>query len=247
MKSTKLILILVIALMVSGCTNITPAEESNHLSIQGSGKLVSREFDFSGFDRVDAGLSFGLTIRQAEDFSVTLTADDNFIDYILIKQDASTLHLGYQPGYAYNVRGVSMHVDVRMPDLAGLALSGSSATRLVNVHSLETFQAELTGSSALEGDLQSVDASFDLSGSSVVNLSGSAHQFTLESCGNSIANLEKFKVENAAINVSCNSITSINVDGQLDVDASQHAQVYYSGQPYVVNHEIFQNASVKKK
>lgn len=238
MKNNKLLMILLIALLAAGCSTAHQAGQNNNLSVTGSGNLVSRQFDLTGFDRVETGLAFGLTIRHGDRFNVTLTADDNFIDYILVEQVGATLYLGYKPGYAYDVRGVTMHLEVTMPELTGLTLGESSHTRLVEARSAEKFVAVLSGSSALEGDLQAVDARFELSGSTYVNLTGSADQLVLESCGSSIAKLAGFATRDAAIKASCNSISTVMVSGNLDVDASQFAQVFNNGTSVSFNNPV---------
>jgi hypothetical protein len=240
MKKITSLTIVILAILMAGCSNIQSIDTSNHLSIQGSGNIVSTQFDFTGFDRVEIGLAFGLTVHHGDEFKVTLTADDNFIDYILVEQEGSTLNVAYKPGYAYDVKGVTMLVDVTMPDLAGLTLGESSHTWLVNAKSAEIFEAELSGSSALEGTLQAVAANFELSGGTYLKLSGSAEQMRVESCGNSIADLADFAVKDAALEVSCNSITSVHVNGQLDVNASQHAQVFNFGTPVSLNDPAYE-------
>ena len=246
MKKITFVLIVALTVLAAGCSNTKPAE-NNHLAIEGSGNLVSRQLDYTGFDKVEAGLSFGLTIRHGDDFNITLTSDDNFIDYILVEKSGTTLRIDYKPGYAYNVRGVTMHIEVTLPDLAGLSLGESSHTRLVDVRSGQNFEAKLTGSSMLEGDLQAAEANFILSGSTYLSLTGTAEQLKLESCGNSVANLENFAAGNAFLEVSCNSITSVRVEGNLDIDASQYAQVFYWGEPESVNNAVFESAYLEKK
>jgi len=224
---------------LAGCSEAKQNDKGNHLSIQGSGNIVSKQLDFTGFDRVEIGLAFGLTVRHGDEFNVTLTADDNFIDYILVEQVGSTLNVTYKPGYAYDVKGVTMLVDVTMPDLAGLTLGESSHTWLVDTKSGECFEAKLTGSSALEGTLKAAAANFDLSGGTYLKLAGSAENMNVESCGNSIADLAGFAVVDAILEVSCNSITSLRVNGQLDVNASQYAQVFNYGTPVSLKDPVF--------
>jgi len=240
MKKITSLTIVILAILMAGCSNIQPIDTSNHLSIQGSGNIVSKQFDFTGFDRVEIGLAFGLTVHHGDEFKITLTADDNFIDYILVEQKESTLYVDYKPGYAYDVKGVTMLVDVTMPDLAGLTLGESSHTWLVNAKSAENFEAKLTGSSALEGTLQAAAADFELSGGTYLKLSGSAEQMGVKSCGNSIADLTSFEVADAFLEVSCNSITSVHVNGQLDVNASQHAQVFNFETPVSLNDPAYE-------
>lgn len=56
----------------------------------------------SAFDQVEAGLTFSLTIRQGEVFSVVLFSDDNFMQYLQVEQTGRNISLGFLPGYAYD-------------------------------------------------------------------------------------------------------------------------------------------------
>lgn len=247
MRKITIILIVITALLLAGCGKTPQTPRSNDLVVHGSGTIISKEIDVTEFDRLEAGLHFDLTIRHGDDYQLTVLSDDNFIEYIDVKQVGTTLSLGLDPGYAYNIYDVTLQVEATLPDLVGLTLNQSSHAWIDQAFSTDTFTAELTGSGSLEGELQAAKASFKLSGASAVNLSGSAETLRLDSCGNSIANLERFTAVEAVLEVSCNSITSIRVNGSLDVNASQNAQVFYSGEPVSLSSDTFQSALVEKK
>ena len=247
MKTIVKLITITLTILLVACSRFNQGPENNDITIHGSGNLVSKEIDVNDIDQLEAGLHFSLAIRQGEETSVRLTSDDNFIDFIQIDQVESTLVFGLDPAYAYNFYNVTLQVEVTLPDLAGLTLNGSSQAVLLDARSLSEFGAELSGSSWLTGTLQANAASFELSGSTSVELGGSAVQLRLNACGNSIANLERFAVENAALEVSCNSQTSVAVNGRLDIDASQHAQIFYFGEPERVNSALFENAFVEQK
>jgi uncharacterized protein YcfL len=247
MRKITIILIVITALLLAGCGKTPQTPRSNDLVVHGSGTIISKEIDVTEFDRLEAGLHFDLTIRHGDDYLLTVLSDDNFIEYIDVKQVGTTLSLGLDPGYAYNIYDVTLQVEATLPDLVGLTLNQSSHAWIDQAFSTDTFTAELTGSGSLEGELQAAKANFKLSGASAVNLSGSAETLRLDSCGNSIANLERFTAVEAVLEVSCNSITSIRVNGSLEVNASQNAQVFYSGEPVSLSSDTFQSALVEKK
>lgn len=247
MKIITKLLFITIVLFATGCSSADPTSKNNEVTIHGSGDLVSKEINVADFDRLEAGLHFNLTIRPGEVHQVIMTSDDNFIDFIQVDQDGTALNLGLKPGYAYNLYDVTLQVEVFLPDLTGIVLNGSSRAQLADAESAVNFQAVLTGSSALEGTLHAEAVNFDLAGNSYMNLAGSADNLGLESCGNSYADLGKFVVGDAVIDASCNSVTTVAVSGDLDINASQHAQVFYLGQPESVNGATFENAFVGQR
>jgi len=244
--NTKLITIAFVLILIA-CSKTGEGQKNNRVTIHGSGNLVSKDIDLAYFDSLEAGLHFSLSIRHGEESRITITSDDNFIDFIQVDQDGSRLTFGLKPGNAYNFYDVTLHVEVSMPDLAGLTLSQSSYALLTETFSAENFEVELSGSSVLEGTLQAVGTTFDLSGNSRVNLTGSAQNMRIDSCGNSVADMERFIVEIASLELSCNSKTSVTISSKLDIDASQHSQLIYSGEPELVQKSIVENAYVGQK
>jgi hypothetical protein len=151
MKIISKLLSIAIAILMVGCSLNNRTAKNNNLSIVGSGNVVSQARAVSGFDRVEVGLTFDVTIRQGEDFSVVLYSDDNFIDYMQAEVQGTTLSFGFVPGFAYDLHGVTLRADVTMPELTSLELSGSSHANLDGLRSRGILDIELSGSSFLAG------------------------------------------------------------------------------------------------
>ena len=247
MKNLSKFLLVVLAILMVGCAQIKRAPQVNNVTVTGSGNLTTREVTVSDFDQIEIGLTFDITLHQGEDYSVVLTSDDNFIEYIQVEQSDGTISFGFKPGYAYNYYGVTLRADVTTPELNELRLSGSSHALLNSITLTEDFEAELSGSSSLDGDLNAKNASFILSGSTYIKLSGSAERLYIDACGNSLAELGNYHAEDAALEVSCNSTSVVNVAGMLDADASQYSQVFYIGSPTSVLREVNESAYVGPK
>lgn len=247
MKTISKLILVILVVLVAGCSQIKPDSLDNRVTVSGSGNLTSREVDLSDFDQIEAGLTFNVTIRQGENFGVVLTSDDNFIEYIQVEQSGRTISFGFKPGYAYDYSGVTLRADVTMPELAGLSLSGNGHAKLNGFKAVEYFEAELSGSSFLEGELNAAKASLSLSGNTYTKMIGSAEKLRLDACGNSVADLGRYRSVDAALEVSCNSTSVVNVAGKLDVDASQYSQVFYTGGPASIVREVNESAYVGPK
>jgi len=239
--------LLIMAAFSVACEREKPVSENNDIDITGSGNIVSREIAVANFDRVEAGLHFNVTLHQGEAFSVTLFSDDNFIEFIEVEKTGTTLNFDLKPGYAYNFRQVALRAEVTMPELVGLSLSGSSHVTLDGFKPQGAFEAELTGSSSLSGELEADTTRFNVNGGAYVKLAGSSRILWLDACGNSVTDLSEFEAVNATLDVSCASTAVVNVDGKMDVDASQSAHVYTVDQPASGEMTANESASIQPR
>mgnify|MGYP001059219324 CR=1 FL=1 len=62
--------------------------------VKGSGNLKTEIFNFSDFTRVDVSSAFEAEIAQSGSYSVSITADDNLLEYIRVSKEGQTLKVG---------------------------------------------------------------------------------------------------------------------------------------------------------
>jgi hypothetical protein len=210
---------------------ITIACKMGQVSLTGSGEIVTLQQDFTNFEALVVSDAFQVDIRQGDEFSVTIRADDNLQDYLQVVQKGDTLYIGLQPDHSYNLRQVTLQAEVVMPGLASLDLSGSSHGRVAGFSSGDPLKVNLSGSSSLDGEIACGNASFDLSGSSDLVLAGSAHDVKLQASGASHADLGEMPAVDVTVNLSGASDATVNPSGTINVDASGASQLYYLGSP----------------
>jgi hypothetical protein len=194
--------------------------------VVGSGDLVTKEEFFSDFTSVDAGSGFMVEIFKSNSYNVLVTADDNAMEYIEIKKSGDTLMIGVKWGYSF--RSVTLNVEITMPEL----------------HSLE-----LSGGSILRGEFEtSEDVEFDLSGGSqLLGLVGEANDLTIDASSGSQLDLSDFTVHNTNVELSGGSRATINLDGRLDADLSGGSNLSYIGDPTLGNIETSFGSVINKK
>jgi hypothetical protein len=232
--------------LLAGCTLVEEIS-SRVTSITGSGNVVTKEENITGFDKVEVSNAFKVDIRQGETFSVVVHVDDNLVQYLEVVKRGSTLKIGLKPGRTYNIRKATMEADVTMPELTGLELSGASHGSITGFTSMEALDVDSSGASFLRGDIEADDVRFDLSGASQVTLSGSAGDVTIDASGASTADLTDFAVDDADVEVSGASKVTLNASGRLDVDASGASHVYYLGNPTLGKIDTSGASSVNRK
>ncbi len=247
MKTLKILILIVLLILVAGCSQIDRGASINALTITGSGNIVSREVAISGFEQVETGLTFDLTIRQGEHFSVVLSSDDNFVDYLQVEQAGKNISLGFLPGYAYDIHGVTLRAEITMPELVRLSLSGSSHATLEGFTAARDLEFELSGSSFVDGYLEAEISSFKLTGGTYLKLAGSTENMRLDTCGNSVTDLSQFEAREAIVEASCASTIIVKVEEILDIEASQNSQILYVGQPDSSDIKAYESAHVGQK
>ncbi len=234
--------------------------------VTGSGDLDTRQFDYSGFTRVEVGHAFDVDITQSESFSISITADDNLFEYIVVTKSGSTLKINLRAGNSYS--HTTQQARVTMPGLERLTLSGATRGTISGFSSTDDFRASLSGASSLEMDgiaagevsfelsgashltgdiIAGGDVDIELSGASKVTLAGSAGDLRLDASGASNAGLDDFPVGDVDISLSGASGATVNLDGRLDADLSGASHLDYIGQPTLGDLDTSGGSSVSKK
>lgn len=215
-------------------------------SISGSGNVVTREFDYSDFDQVEISSAFNARVNQSQDYQVEIQLDDNFEEYLIVEKSGTTLKIGLQPT-ASILGNVTLEADITMPELVGLEASGSTDIDISGFKSSQALAIDLSGSSTLNGDIESGDVTFDSSGSSDAKLTGSGGKLILETSGSSSIDLSEFKVADADLDVGGSSDVTVNASGTLDVKATGSSDVTYLGSPTIGSIDTSGSSSVHPK
>ncbi len=258
MKHLVLAVIVVLVGVAVAATSCSP------MAVVGSGDIVTRNEEFTGFDRLEIGYAFHATIRQGDSYEVAIRVDDNLVDYLDVRQTGQTVHIGFEPGTM--ISHGTMEVDITMPELVSLDLSGAGDGTISGFDSDNAVTLNLSGASTLEGDIQSGDMRLEASGASradltgsagdvrvnasgasKVYLDGSARDLTAEASGASTVDLSKLTVRDARLNASGASEISVDASGRLDADASGGSHIYYTGNPTMGNIETSGASAIKSK
>jgi len=226
----------------TGCGGVTQA-------IIGSGNLTTREMDFTDFTKLEIGHVFQAKITRSDSFFITITVDDNLLEYVTVRKSGSTLRIYLKGGYTYI--GTTKIVEITMPKINKLSLSGASRVEVSGFRSSDRLELEASGVSSLNiddmkagdtdfeisggsrvsGGIEIAEGSFNISGASSIDLEGYASDISIEASGASHANLANFPVSNAAVNISGASVATVNASGTIDGNVSGASRLTYLGTP----------------
>lgn len=193
----------------------------------GSGVDVTRSYPLSGFRAIDVA-AFTLTVTRGDTFAVSVTADDNVFDRLVVDVRTGTLRLGI--ANQTSLRQVTLRAEVTMPELDALD-SACNATVTMRGFSSDILRTiDLSGASHLDADLHSSQLRLTASGASNVVLRGSATELQVDLGGASNTTATDFAVVNADVSLSGASRAQLQVTGQIrSAELSGASTLRYGG------------------
>ncbi len=221
--------------------------DGRRVFVSGSGDITTLEEAFTGFDRIEVSDLFEVEIRQGDRFRTMIRVDEDLVDYVEVAKRGSTLEIGLEQGWRYQINHVTMHAEVTMPRLTGLSLSGGSQAKVTGFESLEELQVDMSGASSLKGDLVAGLAQFDVSGASRMTLRGTAGELILIASGASRVRLDDFQVTDTRVEASGASEVTVHASGRLDAEASGVSRITYLGNPRLGRIETSFGSSVAQR
>ncbi len=226
----------------TGCRGVTQ-------TIVGSGNQITQEMDATDFTKVEISHVFQAKVTRSDSFSVAITVDDNLLEYIVVRKSGNTLRIYLKAGYAYI--STTKMVEITMPKLDKLSLSGASQSEVSGFRSSDDLEFEASGASSLNiddlkagdtgfeisgasdvsGGIEISEGSFNVSGASSIDLEGFASDISIEVSGASRANLANFSVSNATVRISGASVVTVNASSTINGNVSGASRLIYLGDP----------------
>jgi hypothetical protein len=215
--------------------------------VNGSGRIVTEDFDIRGFSRVDVSHAFQAEVVHSSSYKVVVRVDDNLRQHLRVEKRGETLVIGLKPMRGFSLRNATMEAEVHMPDLRGIEASGASDVRISGFSSVKDFEADLSGASYLDGEITAQDVDIEVSGASRVRLRGKAEDLRLDVSGASNLDLKDFPVQDADIELSGASEVEVVLSGTLDIDASGASRLYFGGSPTMGRVDLSGASSIKRR
>ena len=98
--------------------------------IQGNGNIVSQERVASDFHGITLSGVASINVHPCEDYKVEVTTDDNLQDFISVEAKNGILYIASKDNK--NLRPTKLIVDVHLPELQSIKLSGVGNVKVSN-------------------------------------------------------------------------------------------------------------------
>jgi RNA polymerase sigma factor (sigma-70 family) len=208
--------------------NHAPADDPGRLV--GSGKPETKKFEVADFTSLDVFGAFEVEVTKADKFSVSVTADDNLLEYIKVVKNGSTLRISFAEGKSLKPK-TPFRATITMPVLKGVTLSGACHSTLEGFESNEDLEVKLTGASTLAGTVKAKAVKLEATGASKVTLKGSAQEATLSGSGASEFLLADFPLDSAKVHLVGACTAVVHAKSKLDYTLSGASHLKYQGKP----------------
>ncbi len=201
-------------------------------TVYGNGKVVTKERKTDSFTGIKVSSGIDVYLKQGNNESVTVEADENLHEYILTEVRNGVLNVYSE----HNIRDAERkRVYVTMKEVNSVRTT--SAGDIVGETPITTDKLELSASSAgdIELDVRSREIRIDISSSGDITLTGETDMLSADL--SSAGDLKAFdlKAREADISVSSAGDADINVSERIKARASSAGNVNYKGDPKYVD------------
>ncbi|HEX8314291.1 MAG TPA: head GIN domain-containing protein [Flavisolibacter sp.] len=207
---------------------------------------TEQTYNLAGFDRISAGETFTLSVKQGAAFSIKAKGCSNDLNDLQVSVEQNgTLVIRYN-----NYENDRYRVDFEMtlPILRSIHLSGAATGNVAGFAQQAThLNTVLSGTAKCTVDQMPGLVDADLSGTSELNLTGPATDIIAHLSGNSKLNAYPATVDDADIYTSGTAKAYVLAQKSLVALASGDSRIYYKGNPITVSIEQSGTAKVIKE
>ena len=181
-------------------------------TIKGSGNIVTESRSVSGYTALSFSGAGDLNITQGDMESLSITTDDNLMEYIETSVQGGTLHIEFSDGVSLDP-SEGIDFDISVIELNSVAFSGAGS---------------------LEADsliVASPTFNIAVSGVAECSIAGQVEEQNIMSSGTLSYDAADFQCSTATVDISGVGDVTVWVSDTLDVVISGVGDVYYWGSP----------------
>jgi hypothetical protein len=221
-----------VALLFSGCEGIDFDPGFNAVSVRGSGKVVSEKREVRGIDEVRLEGTGDLSIRQGNEESLTIEAEDNILPKIRTSVEGRRLIIGVERGIS--IRPTStIRYNLVVLQLSALNLSGSGRISAGPLQSAD-FRVQLPGSGTISLDqLNANSLRAEILGSGQIQVAGRVARQEVRISGSGDYKGKGLESQSADVSISGSGRSTLWVHDNLSADISGSGGISYYGNPNV--------------
>jgi Putative auto-transporter adhesin, head GIN domain len=236
-RSVRLGLIFLAALAVSSCGSVGPGRNP-------SGATTSKRIEMDGVTRLDIAYGFDVRVRLGRPEAVTVTYDDNLGDLLDVRVDGRTLRVQLKPDSNIDARP-TLRAEVMLSRLQELRAAGASTVTVDGQLPDSDLRLLVSGTSRVAADLALEHADATVTGSSRLQLTGTADTLSAQGSGASRLELADLRLHNLNINLSGASHGSVQVDRRIAAQLSGASMLTYKGTPHFTRRETSGGSSIE--
>jgi hypothetical protein len=199
-------------------------------SITGQGEIVRQTITTDNFDGIVSAIDADIFISQGDKTEVVIEAQQNIIDNLDLDSAIDgilTIHYRDMVRFSKPVK-----IYITMPTLTKAGISGSGTMEgLTPFIDLKNLDLVISGSGAIDLDIESLELDAVISGSGEMRLSGQTENLNVLISGSGGFHATGLIAPKAETTISGSGNARLTVEDQLKALISGSGNVYYSGNP----------------
>ncbi len=231
MKRISLIILVILSLVLAGCSEITFGNNSN--MVRGSGNVVRETRPVSGFTSIALTCAGDVQLTQGDTDSLVIEAEDNILPLLVSEVNGSQLRLKTRPNTSYRTtRGVHFIITVKALNAIQRSASGNVDASEITTSS---FNLVLNGSGNVNlAGLQASSLTVEVTGSGNANVGGGqAGQLTASLHGSGDFTAPNLESQSAQVTVTGSGMARVWTKSTLSATVSGSGDLEYYGSPAV--------------
>jgi hypothetical protein len=197
-------------------------------SVSGHGNVVTKERNVDSFTGIKVSSGIDVLLKQGDDETVSVEADENLHEYILTEVRNGVLNV-YSEVNIRNADRKRVHVTIK--DVKSIRTT--SAGDIIGEGTINSNRLELSASSAgnIKLDIKANEVSVDISSSGDISLTGETDNLKADLSSAGDLNAYELKTKEADLSVSSAGDADVNVSEKLYARASSAGDINYKGDP----------------
>lgn len=208
------------------------------------GPKVEERRNVGNFSALKVTSGIDLTLVQGNRVEVIIITSEDMLEHVNAEVVNDELRLSVD-GSWFNRTGVEARITVTT--LESIDVSAGSDVESENLLRFGDIRIEASSGSDLKLNMEASEVELRTSSGSDASLTGSARRLYAKASSGSDINASDFEVENAVLELSSGSDVKAWVTGSLEVDASSGSDVYYKGDPELLNIDTSGGSDVHKR
>ncbi|MBX2932521.1 MAG: DUF2807 domain-containing protein [Chitinophagaceae bacterium] len=184
----------------------------------------------SSFKNIEISGAITAYISQGKEGLAVSCTNPKYTDKIITKVEGNTLKIYIdKPTFSIKNFKERFKAYISVQNLEGIDISGASNVKMVDEFQLKTIKIDISGASSFKGDIFADNIKAEVSGASVVRLSGKTKYAVIDVGGASSVKASDLLIEVCKIHASGASSARINVNEKLEASASGASSIGYIG------------------
>jgi hypothetical protein len=224
---------LILTLSLSGPSFASDWNWGSSKTLDGSGKIETRDFHVEKFNALAISVSGAIDIRQDGSEGLSIATDDNLLKEIEVEVVHGTLKI--HPKNNVRLNSTGMHVVVHLKDLQSLSLAGFDKVH-VDIASLNTarLHASMGGSGSINiQKLATQELKVDIGGSGNFSANGKAEIASYAIGGSGNVDTGALKSDTVTVSIGGSGKLVVAAKSKLNVSVGGSGEVQYYGDPHV--------------